>query len=156
MVIRISGSNQNPNQQDANAMASSSPFRLFEDYLNNWFVRNAMTQRQERWRPPVDVLERGNNLIIRTEIPGVDEKDIELKLDGRTLTIRGERKAENEESGCCYHRIESSYGTFSRSFDLPDSVDAEKISAAYANGVISITIPQKPEIRPRTIKITKQ
>jgi len=151
MAIRISASDRSPDQRDSNAI--SSPFRLFEDYLNNWVTRSTMTQRQENWKPPVDVLERGHNLFIRAEIPGVDEKDVELKLDGRTLTIKGDRKAENETSGCCYHRIESSYGTFSRSFDLPDSVDIEKISASYKNGVMSITIPQKPEVRPRTIKI---
>jgi HSP20 family protein len=153
MVIRITGSSQNPIQQEPNSMAS--PFRLFEDFFNNWAVRNSVAQKQENWKPPVDVLEKDNNLIIRDEIAGIDEKDLELKLDGRTLTIKGERKAETEGSGCSYHRIESFYGTFSRSFDLPDSVDTEKISAAYVNGVIAITIPQKPEIRPRTITINK-
>lgn len=153
MVIRITGNSQNPDQPEPNPMPS--PYRLFEDFFNNWAMRSASTQRQENWKPPVDVLERDNNLIIRAEIPGVDERDIELKLDGRTLTVKGERKAETEGSGCTYHRIESFYGTFSRSFDLPDSVDTEKISAACRNGVISVTIPQKPEVRSRTIKINK-
>ena len=152
MVIRITGTGQNPEVQQENRPAMT-PFRLFEDLFNNWAMHSALAKRHETWRPPVDILEKENKLIIRTEMPGVEEKDINLKLDGRTLTIQGERKPEPDGTGFSYHQVEGNYGTFSRSFDLPDSVDAEKISAAYSNGVLTITIIQKPEVQPRTIKI---
>jgi len=152
MVIRISGPSETQGaQQEQNQMPT--PFRMFEDFFNNWALQSAIAKRREPFRPPVDILEKDSKFIIRTEIPGVDEKAIELKLDGRTLTIQGERKPEPENSGCSYHRVEGYYGTFGRSFDLPDSVDIDKISAAYRNGVLVVSIPQKPEVQPRTIKV---
>jgi HSP20 family protein len=154
MVIRISGGSHNPEPQEPNS--TQSPFHLFEDIFNGWALRNALAHRRENWKPPVDVLEKDSNIIIRAEIPGIDDKDIELKLDGRTLVLKGEKKAETEGNGCTYHRIESFYGSFSRSFDLPASVDAEKISAAYNNGIIAITIPQKSETQARSIRIEKE
>lgn len=152
MVIRITGTSQKPEvQQGTSPMIT--PFHLFEDLFNHWAMHSALAKRHETWRPPVDILEKENKLIIRTEIPGVEEKAINLKLDGRTLTIQGERKPEPEGTGFAYHQVEGNYGTFSRSFDLPDSVDTEKISAAYSNGVLTITLMQRPEVQPRTIKI---
>jgi len=152
MVIRITGSRQKPEgQHETNPLPS--PFRVFEDYFNNWAFNSALARRNEAGKPAVDILEKDNKLYIRCELPGVDEKDLDLKLDGRTLTIKGERKQEPENASCTYYQIESSYGTFSRSFDLPNSVDTEKISASFNNGVLTITIPQKPEVQPRAIKI---
>ena len=152
MVIRITGSGSEPETQ-RQSHALPSPFRLFEELFNDWAMRTAYARRHEAWRPPVDILEKDNKLFIRTEIPGVEEKDIDLKLDGHTLTIKGERRPEPETSGYTYHQIEGSYGTFSRSFDLPASLDTEKISAAYESGVLVITIPQRLEVQPRKIKI---
>ena len=152
MAIRITGSSHRPeNQHDGNPLPT--PFRMFEDFFNNWAMNTAMAKRSESFRPTVDILEKDNKLLMRCELPGVDEKDLDLRLDGRTLTIKGERKQESENSGCVYHQIESSYGTFSRSFDLPNSADTEKISAAFKDGVLTITIPQKPEVQPRAIQI---
>ncbi len=152
MVVRITGSSQRPeSQRDGNPLPS--PFRMFEDFFNNWAVNTAMAKRSESFKPAVDILERDNKVLMRCELPGVEEKDLDLRLDGRTLTIKGERKQEPEGGGCVYHQIESSYGTFSRAFDLPNTVDTEKISAAFKDGVLTITIPQKPEVQPRTIQI---
>jgi HSP20 family protein len=108
---------------------------------------------ERQWAPPVDVLERDGNLILRAEIPGMEEKDIDLKLEGNLLTLRGERKFEQENRDN-YHRVESFYGTFMRSFTLPDTVDREKIKAEYKNGVLTVTVPQKPEVRPREIPVS--
>jgi HSP20 family protein len=128
-----------------------SPFRLFEDFFNDWAVRSSAV-KGETWKPPVDVIEKDGNLILRIEVPGVDEKGIDLKLEGRVLTIKGERKPENP-NGFTYHQVESHYGTFTRSFTLPDGADGDQIKAAYKNGVLTITILQKPEARSRAISI---
>ena len=152
MVIRITGPSHRP-ETHVNGSPLPSPFRMFEDFFNNWAVHAAQDQRNESFRPAVDILEKDNKVLMRCELPGVDEKDLDLKLDGRTLTIKGERKQESDASGLVYHQIESLYGAFSRSFDLPNSVDIEKISAAFKDGVLTITIPQRPEVQPRTITV---
>jgi HSP20 family protein len=128
-----------------------SPFRLFEDFFNDWAVRSASV-RGETWKPPVDIIEKDGNLILRVEVPGVDEKGIDLKLDGRVLTINGERKPESD-ANFTYRQVESYYGTFTRSFTLPDSADSDQIKAGYKSGVLTITIPQKPEAKSRSIAI---
>jgi HSP20 family protein len=130
----------------------ASPFRLFEDFFNDWALRTAQ-RTGDVWRPAVDVVEKEGNLLLRAEVPGMEQSDIDIRLDGNVLTIRGERKPEPESEGYNYHQVESYYGTFSRSFTLPDTVDPEKISAGYKNGVLTITISQKPEVKPRSIKI---
>jgi HSP20 family protein len=88
-------------------------------------------------------------------VPGIEEKDIEIKVEDSTLTIRGERKFEKETKEENYHRIERSYGSFSRSFTLPNYVDQDKIQAEHENGVLKITMPKKMELKPRTVKILK-
>ncbi len=153
MVIRITGTSQRPETQLEQRNVMPTPFRLFEDLVNDW-ARGAFAHRHESWKPAVDIMERENKVIIRAELPGIAEKDIDLKVDGHTLTIRAEKKMEPEDAGYNYHQIESFYGTYSRSFDLPDTVDAEKITAAYNNGVLAVTIPQKPEAKPRSIKVS--
>lgn len=132
--------------------APATPFHLFEDFFNDWAL-NSFADREASYKPAVDIFEKGNKLILQCELPGIEEKDIDLRLDGRTITIRGERRQENGTSGLICHRIESPSGTFSRSFDLPDSADTENISASYAKGVLTITIPQKQEAQPRTIRV---
>ncbi len=152
MVIRITGSSHRPEAQpDGNPLPS--PFRMFENFFNNWALQTVLARRSESFRPAIDILEKDNKIFIHCELPGVNEQGLDLKLDGRTLTIKGKRKQEPEGTGCVYHQIESSYGAFSRSFDLPNSVDTEKISAASKDGVLTITIPQKLEVQPRTIQV---
>ncbi len=129
----------------------TTPF--FEEFFNDPFF-TAMTRPSEKWLPAVDILEKEGNLILRVEVPGVNEKDIDLKLEGNVLTLKGEKKQEHEEERNNYHRMESFYGSFSRSFTLPDTVDRDHIKADYKNGILTVTIPQKPEVRPREIPVS--
>jgi HSP20 family protein len=129
---------------------------LFEDFFNDFPFANFSPEQKENWIPAVDILEKGGNLILRAELPGMDEKEIDLKLEGNTLTLKGERKMDKEDKKNNYHRIESFYGSFTRSFRLPETVDLEKISADYKNGVLTVTIPQRPEVRPREIPVSSQ
>jgi len=129
------------------------PFGNFEDLFDSVF-RNVAAPTRENWMPAVDVLEKDGNLVLRVETPGVSEKDIELKLEGRVLTVKGEKKMDNEETRGDYRRIERRYGTFSRSFTLPETADPEKIRAEYRNGVLTVTVPQRPEAKPRDIPVS--
>jgi len=99
------------------------------------------------------VYEKEGNLVIKADMPGVDEKAIDLNLEGNILSLRGERKLDPEVEQGTYYQVEGFYGSFSRSFRLPDSIDADKISANYRNGVLTVTVPSKPEAQPRTIKV---
>lgn len=105
------------------------------------------------WMPACDVLETGDAIVVRAEMPGIKENDIDIRLEGNTLAIRGHREFQKEDEQRNYHRIERSYGSFARSFTLPSGVDAEKISANYENGVLEITVPKREETKPRQIKI---
>ncbi len=127
--------------------------RLFEDFFNDLPWMSSMP-RVEGWVPAVDILERDGNLILRAELPGMNEKDIDVKLEGNILTLKGERKLDSEEKKHNYHRVESYYGSFTRSFTLPDTVDTDKIKADYKNGILTISIPQRPEVRPREIPVS--
>lgn len=142
----------NPESSQGNYPAAYSPFRLFEDFYRDWMSQAAPTQG-ESWKPPVDILEKDGNLVLCAELPGVDGKNIELKLEGTVLTIRGEKKQIPESGGYSPYRIESCYGPFSRSFTLPDSIDPERVSAQYKNGILTVTLPPKPEVKPRSIKV---
>jgi HSP20 family protein len=130
-----------------------SPFRLFEDFFNDWALRSMDERRGTNWTPPVDIVVNEGNLLLKVSVPGMNEKDIELKMDGQVLTVRGERKSQSAE-GYTYHQQESFYGTFSSSFTLPDSTDLGNIKAEYKNGILCIEVPQKPEVKPRRIKIS--
>jgi HSP20 family protein len=105
------------------------------------------------WTPACDILETQDAVIVRAEIPGVKRADIEISLDNGVLTIRGNRKLEKETEERSYYRIERSYGSFVRSFTLPRSVDAERISANLEDGVLEIRMPRREETKPRQIKI---
>jgi HSP20 family protein len=126
---------------------------LFEEFLSDPLFSSA-ARSSDRWLPSVDIMEKDGNLVVRAEVPGVSEKDIELKLEGNVLTLKGEKKQEHEENLNNYHRMESFYGSFTRSFTLPDSVDRDGIKADYKNGILTVTIPQRPEVRPREIPVS--
>ena len=130
----------------------ASPFRLFEDFFNDWAFRSMEGRRTESFTPAVDVIEKDGNMHLMVSLPGLSEKDIELKIDGQVLTIKGERKSQESEA-YAYHQRESFCGAFSRSFTLPDSTDLESIKADYKNGILNIAMPQKAEVKPRTIKV---
>lgn len=127
--------------------------RLFED---------AFTSRTEEkdlisssWTPAVDIFETENELILTAEVPGIEDKDIEIKIEDNTLSLKGERKFEKETKEENYHRIERAYGSFYRSFTLPNYIDQDKIRAEHQNGVLKITMPKKAELKPRKVKVLK-
>jgi len=128
--------------------------RLFEDVFTS-------ARGEERdlisssWAPAVDIYEDENQLVLTAEIPGIEEKDIEIKVEDNTLSIQGERKMEKETKEENYHRIERAYGSFSRSFTLPNYINQENIQAEHAHGLLKITMPKKPELKPRKVKILK-
>ena len=106
------------------------------------------------WLPAVDILEKDGNLMLRVEVPGINEKDIDLKLEGNVLTLKGEKKLEEDGVRGEYYRLESYFGAFSRSFTLPESADRDQIKAEFKNGILTITVPQRPEVKPRDIPVS--
>lgn len=110
------------------------------------------TFRRE-WVPCLDVSETKNNIVVKAEVPGMDAKDIDISLVGNALTIKGEKKQEREEKDENYHRIERSYGAFSRSVRLSQDVQSDKIKANFENGVLKITLPKSEEAKAKEIKI---
>jgi len=105
------------------------------------------------WAPPVDIYENGDSLVLKAELPGIDPDDVEIRVEDNTLYLKGERKFEKEVKEQNYHRVERSYGTFTRTFSLPNSIDADKVAANYKDGVLTLTMPKKEEAKPKTIKI---
>ena len=103
--------------------------------------------------PPVDIYEDEHNIALKLEVPGIDEKDIDVRIEGNTLTVHGERKIENEEKEENFRRIERQYGSFTRSFTLPSSVDPGQVSAHYDKGVLKINLAKKAEAKPKQIKV---
>ena len=112
-----------------------------------------------RWVPAVDIFENGKQeLVLKAELPDMKREDIQVVFENNTLTLKGERKFENTALENAvkqeqFHRLERAYGTFSRSFTLPSTVDASKIAAEYKNGVLTVTLPFREEARPRTINV---
>src|SRR5438067_3760671 len=103
--------------------------------------------------PPMDIYEDEHNITLKMEVPGIDEKDIDVRVEGNTLTVHGERKFEKEEKEENYRRVERQYGSFTRSFTLPSSVDTENIQANYDKGVLEIRLAKKAEAKPMQIKV---
>ena len=128
--------------------------RLFEDA-----VSTARTEEKDMisssWVPAVDIYEDEKQLVLTAELPGINEKDVDIKIEDNTLSIHGERKLEKETREENYHRIERAYGSFYRSFTLPHHIDQDKIQAEHENGVLRIIMPKKPELQPRKVKILK-
>jgi len=142
-----------------------APFRGFErmrrdiDRLWDSFFEGGLRRRAEEegeWLPALDLAETDNEIVVKAEVPGMDPKDIDISLSDGMLTIKGEKKQEREEKESDYHLVERSYGAFSRSVQLPKEVQREKISAAYKNGVLNITLPKSEEAKKKEIKIKVQ
>ncbi|MBN1255070.1 MAG: Hsp20/alpha crystallin family protein [Deltaproteobacteria bacterium] len=117
------------------------------------FSRGTHDQESGVWSPPVDIMEKGEEIVLKMEIPEVDQKSIDIKMEGTVLTIKGERQLEEGTKREDYHRLERPYGTFSRSFSLPNTVDQEKIKASHDDGILRITLPKKEETKPKQIKV---
>jgi len=122
--------------------------RLFEDR-----VAPSRAAESSGWAPAVDVFEDSEGLTFKFELPELEAKDVQVKLEDGVLSVRGERKLEREEKREHYHRIERSYGAFARSFTLPATFDAEKVSAEAKNGVLRIYVPKRAEAKPRSIQV---
>lgn len=105
------------------------------------------------WSPKTDIVETPNDIVLRAELPGMTEKDVEIQVESGVLTIKGERTAEKELEEKGYRRIEREYGTFFRSFTLPANIDAEKTAATFANGLLEIHLPKMEDAKPKTIKV---
>jgi HSP20 family protein len=123
--------------------------RLFQDSLSRLFSEPA----SRPWSPPVDIFETDNDLVLKADVPDIDPKNVAIQLENGTLTLKGERKFEEQKNGKGFHRIERSYGAFTRAFSLPETVDGEKVKADYKNGVLTITLPKKELAKPRTINV---
>jgi HSP20 family protein len=106
------------------------------------------------WAPAVDIYEHEGSLVLKAELPGIDPKDVDVRVENNTLTLRGERKFESDVKREKYHRVERAYGTFSRSFTLPNVVDTEKIKAEYRDGVLRVTLPTREEAKPKQIQVS--
>ncbi len=105
------------------------------------------------WAPSVDIYEHEGHIVLKAELPGIDPKDVDVRVENNVLTLRGERKLDTEIKREDYHRVERAYGKFSRSFTLPSVVDTDKIKAEYNHGVLQVSIPQKEEAKPKQISI---
>ena len=105
------------------------------------------------WAPAVDIYEQGTDIVLKAELPGVDPKDVDIRLENNVLSLRGQRKLESEVKRESYHRVERSYGTFSRSFTLPTVVDQASIKAEFKDGLLRLTLPKREEAKPKQIQI---
>lgn len=118
-------------------------FRLNQPHAANDFA----------FRPTVDIFEDEASIQLKADLAGVKPDDVQIEVENNVLTLRGERKLEHEEKQKGYHRVERAYGSFSRSFALPDTVDSEKIDAAFRDGVLNLTIPKRPAAQKKQIKV---
>jgi HSP20 family protein len=142
-------------------IARLEPFRgisTLQDQFNRLFNESFRTPREEvaltTWAPAVDIYETPNELVVKADLPDVNEKDIDVHVENNLLTIRGERKFEKSVSEENFLRVERTYGAFSRSFSLPNTLNAEAIGAEYKNGVLTVTLPKREESKPRQVKVT--
>ena len=138
------------------------PFREFatlQDRINRLFRDSYSAAGQDEsltttsFAPAVDVYEDEHKVALKIEVPGIEEKDIDVRVENNTLTVTGERKIEKEEKEENYRRVERQYGSFTRTFTLPTTVDAEKVEASYDKGVLKIALPKKAEAKPKQIKV---
>jgi len=125
--------------------------RVFQDSLRGDQREEALDSRA--WAPAVDILEKDNEIVLRADLPGIDPKDVDIQVQNGTLTLRGERKFESDVKEDNFRRVERVYGSFVRSFSLPQTVDSEHVAAKYKDGVLEVTLPKRPEAKPRQIKV---
>jgi HSP20 family protein len=139
-------------------MTRFDPFRdlqRVQDEMAKLFDDRLMSRGGESvgWTPKVDIFEDEEGVSLRFELAGVEPKDVDIRFENGVLTLRGDRKMENEDQRDNYHRVELAYGTFTRSFSLPATIDAEKIRAESKNGVLTVHLPKKAEAKPKSIQV---
>ena len=125
--------------------------RLFEPFFGRGFEDQDLIGGT--WIPAVDIAEEKDAIVVTAEVPGIKQDEIDIQYENGVLTLRGERRFEKESSEKSFHRVERTYGTFVRSFALPRSVDAEKITATYENGVLEVRVPKREDAKPKQIRI---
>jgi HSP20 family protein len=144
------------------ALVKWEPFRELEDMFDrhtgrlNWprFSREVFTTAE--WSPKVDIVETDKEYTIKAELPEVNKEDVKVNVENGELTISGERKQEKEEKGKKFHRVERFYGSFMRSFTLPDNVDAANIKASFKDGMLNLTLPKTAEAKPKATEVKIQ
>ena len=145
------------------AITRFDPFRdmaVLQDRMNRLFNDSYGSRNQEdhmlsrgTWVPPVDIWEAEGELVLKAELPDMKREDIDVTVENHTLTIRGERKLDNEIKQENFHRVERAYGSFVRTFSLPPTVDSGRIGAEYKNGVLTVKLPMREEAKPRQIDV---
>ena len=125
--------------------------RLFDSFLPDFPWRGDVLEGS--WIPKVDISETNGELAVAAELPGLNRDDVSIRIENNVLTLKGEKKQEEENKATNYHRIERNYGAFSRSFSLPSTVDASKVRAAFRDGVLTITLPKTEEAKGKEIPI---
>ncbi len=126
---------------------------IFNDFANATGELQNESLSAGNFIPPVDIYEDANRLVLKLEVPGISQEDLQIDLENQTLTVKGERKFVNDEKEENFHRIERRYGSFVRSFTLPSTVETESAQASYENGVLAITLPKKEAAKPKQVKI---
>ena len=130
------------------------PFRELATFFGNFADGSGKAQLAAgTFVPAVDVYEDEHNLVLKLEVPGVNEEDLNVSLENNTLTVQGERKFEKEEKEENFHRIERRYGSFTRTFKLPNTADTDKVEAGYEKGILKITVAKRAEAKPKQIKV---
>ena len=126
--------------------------RMFDQFFRGWDF-SGFGQEAGTWSPGIDLAETDDSVVVKAEIPGIDPKEGNISIQENNLILKGEKKEEKEEKGKNYYRMERSYGRFSRSVELPASVDMDKVKAECKNGVLEITLPKKEEVRSKQISV---
>jgi HSP20 family protein len=142
------------------ALSRWEPFRganTLQEQVNRLFgdvcERSSQESNLSTWAPAVDIAETEHELVVKADLPGVDPKELDIRVENNVLTIRGERKFEKKVNDDNYLRVERAYGSFTRSFSLSNTVNSEAIKADYQNGVLSLSIPKREEAKPKQIKV---
>lgn len=133
-------------QHEVNRLFNGSP-------LSRRYAQDGETAEACQWAPPVDIFEQAERVLLRVELPGLEKDDIRVDVENGLLSIRGEKKSLLGQEDTTYHRVESRFGTFCRTFTLPDSLDPEKIDASYKNGVLTLGLARKQEALPKKVDV---
>jgi HSP20 family protein len=126
--------------------------RLFSTNLTRAFGEEGIARGA--WNPSVDIYENKDQIVLEAELPGMKREDFDLSIENNVITLRGERRFEKQDESDNYHRVERAYGSFTRSFTLPQTVQAEQVTAEYRNGVLRVKLPKREEVKARRIEIT--
>lgn len=142
------------------ALVKWNPWREIEDMFDRYDKAVGLPRSGNQevmtagdWSPRVDIVENDNEFVIKAEIPEVKKEDVKVAVDNGVLTLKGERKQEKEEKGKKFHRVERYFGSFTRSFTLPENVDESKVTATFKDGMLSLQVPKTEKVKPKTIEV---